>query len=115
MSKPEILEKTPTNIVELKSELKRIKKRDEDLTFRGNKTEEYLNEFSNLSNKDMKELVEKLEGLEITRLKPEFLHKIIDTMPTTLEELKVVLQGYTLSINKEDMKRIMKVLKEYNK
>lgn len=115
MAKPEIIERTPMNIVEVRQELKRIKKRDEELTFRGNKTEEYLNEFAKLPVKDATELVGKLRKLNITRLKEEFIHKIIDLMPATVEELKVILQGYTLSVNKDDMEKIIKVVKPYIK
>lgn len=115
MSKLEIIKKTPINIVEVRQELKRIKKRDEELTFRGNKTEEYLNEFAKLSVKDTTELVEKLRKLNITRLKEEFIHKIIDLMPATVAELKVILQGYTLSVSKDDMEKIIKVVKPYIK
>ncbi|MFH1770262.1 MAG: hypothetical protein ABH828_01770 [archaeon] len=115
MTKPEVIEKNPMNIVEVRQELKRIKKRDEELTFRGNKTEEYLNEFAKLSAKDATELVEKLRKLGITRLKEEFIHKIIDLMPATVAELKVILQGYTLSVSKDDMEKIIKIVKPYIK
>lgn len=115
MQHPEIVEKAPTNIVELKSELKAIKKRDGDLTFRGNKTEEYLNDFAKLSKKSAEEMIGKLRKLGITRLKEEFIHKIVDIMPNSVAELKVILQGYTLSVNNEDMNKIIKVVQEYNK
>ncbi|MAG39169.1 hypothetical protein CMO90_03720 [Candidatus Woesearchaeota archaeon] len=115
MSKPEVIEKNPTNIVELKYELARIKKRDGELTFRGGKTEEYLNEFAKLSKKDALELVEKLKKLNIARLKDIFINKIIDLMPSSVAELKIILQGYTLSLSKDEMTTIMKVVKEYNK
>ncbi|MFC1648399.1 hypothetical protein ACFL1B_02960 [Nanoarchaeota archaeon] len=113
MSKPEVIEKKPINMVELKSELAKIKKRDEELSFRGGRTIEYLNEFVTVKKKDAAELEGKLRKLGLSRLKNEFIHKIIDTMPKNLEELKLLLQGYTLSLGKEDMEKVMKVLKEY--
>ncbi|MBC8494768.1 hypothetical protein H8D36_01310 [archaeon] len=113
MSKPEILEKAPINMIELKQELKIIKKRDGELTFRGNKTEEYLNEFAKLSKKDSDELIGKLRKLNITRLKEEVTHKIVDLQPASIAELKVILQGHTLSMSNEDMGKIIKVVKEY--
>ncbi|MBU0471962.1 MAG: hypothetical protein KKF89_03265 [Nanoarchaeota archaeon] len=115
MSKPEIIEKTPITIVNLKTELKNIHKRDGELTFRGNKTEEYLNDFVKLSKKDADELTVKLNKLDLARLKPQFITKVVDLMPTTVNELKVILQGYTLSIKTEDMNKIVKVVKEYVK
>lgn len=115
MHNPEVIEKKPINIVELKNELKAIKKRDEELTFRGNKTEEYLNDFARLSKKSADEMIIKLRKLGITRLKEEFIHKIVDLMPNSVAELKIVLQGYTLSVNADDMGKIVKVVQEYNK
>jgi len=113
MSKPEILEKTSMNVVALKHELATIKKRDGELTFRGNKTEEYLNDFSKLSKKNAEELIKKLNELGITRLKDNYIHKIIDIMPASVAELKVILQGYTLQVSNADMEKIMGVVKEY--
>lgn len=115
MSKPAILEKKPINMVELKHELGVIKKRDGELTFRGNKTEEYINDFVKLSRKDANELVEKLRKLNISRLKDEFIHKIVDLLPLTVAELKVILQGYTLSLPNTDLEKIMVVVKGYLK
>jgi len=113
MSKPEIISEEPTNIIELKEELKRIKKRDTELSFRGNKTEEYLNQFSNIKIKESKELVEKLQKLNIPRLKDVMINKIIDILPSTEAELKLILQGYTLTITGENIKKIMGVVKTY--
>jgi len=115
MSKPEVLEKIPMNIVELKYELAIIRKRDGDLTFRGTKTEEYINDFAKLSHKDALDLVKKLQGLNITRLKDNLIHKIVDLMPASVAELKVILQGYTLTVSNADMQKIMGVVKEYVK
>ena len=39
MVDPEIISKEPITLTELKSELKAIKKRDTELSFRGNRTE----------------------------------------------------------------------------
>lgn len=113
MSKPEILEKAPINVVALKHELSAIKKRDGELTFRGNKTEEYLNDFAKLSKKDAAELVTKLNELGIARLKDNYVNKIIDVLPSSIAELKVVLQGSTLTISQGDMDKIMDVVKGF--
>jgi|FLOH01.1.fsa_nt_gi DNA-directed RNA polymerase subunit F len=113
MAQIEIIEKTPMNLVELKTELKKIQKRDGELTFRGGKTEEYLNDFASMPKKSADELVEKLKGLNIARLKDEFIHKIVDFLPDTAAELKIILQGYTLSLNNDDLAKIVKIVKDY--
>jgi len=111
--KPEILEEKSLSMIETKDLLSKIKKRDEELNFRGNKTEEYLNNVLKISSKQGKELKEKLINLEIPRLKENHIFKIIDILPKNVEELKVILQGYTITVNADNMKRIVEVVKEF--
>jgi len=115
MTKPEITEEAPITMAELKEELKRIKKRDEALNFRAEKTEEYLQQFTILKEKEAKDLAKKIEELEIPRMRPEHVVKLIDIMPTTQEEVKLVLQGYTITVTKENLKRIADAIKEFTK
>jgi len=112
MPRPVILNESPITMVELKKELGKIKDRDKELGFSSNKTEEYLNQFVSLSASKADELKKKLESLKISRLKPEFIVKIIDTLPTSVEQLKVLLQGYVVSISQADTKKIVDVIKE---
>ena len=107
MTKPEIIEEHPINMVQLKEELEAIKKRDKELGTVSTKTVEYLGQFVSLTPKKAKEMEDKLRALKISRLKDEFIIKIIDVMPTTVEDLKVLLQGYVVSINQSDMKKII--------
>jgi len=113
MAKPTVLNQEPITMAELKEELSVIKKRDKELNFRANKAEDYLNKFVQLDAKKAQELKKKLEGLKISRLKPEMIIKIIDLLPGTVEELKTILQGYVISVGKEDAKKIVKTVKEF--
>ena len=65
MTKPEVIEKSSMSMAALREELAKIKKRDGELSFRGNKTEEYVNEFSILKAKQAEELYKKLDSLKI--------------------------------------------------
>lgn len=105
MSDVKILKEEPLNMAEFKKELDKIKKRDKELNFRANKTEGYLNQFISANNSD--ELVDALTKLKVPRLKEKQIKKIVDILPTTVNDLKVVLQGYTLSINNENAKKIV--------
>jgi len=98
------MSETPINMAQLKEELAKIKKRDKELNFRATKTEEYLNQFVTLKNPN--ELVEKLTKLDIPRLKENHINKIVDTLPATVKDLKVILHGYTLTVNNENLKKI---------
>ena len=111
MADMQIISETPINIYHLKKELERIKKRDNELNFRANRTEEYLNQIAVSKNAD--ELFEKIISLNIPRLKEQHVHKIIDITPITINELKVVIQGYPITLNNESMKKIVDTINEF--
>lgn len=112
MVKIEILNENPVSMIDVKTELESIKKRDKELNFRSVKTEEYLNQFIEYPAKTYEEIRKKIESLKITRLKPEMLIKILDTLPRTLDDMKNLLQGFVVSLSNEDMKKIIKVIEE---
>ena len=111
MADVQIISETSMSIYQLKKELERIKKRDNELNFRANKTEEYLSQVATLKNAD--ELFEKIMKLNIPRLKEQHVHKIIDIAPTTVNELKAILQAYPITINNESMKKIVDTINEF--
>jgi DNA-directed RNA polymerase subunit F len=115
MSNPNVTSETPITMAELKDELEKIKKRDNALNFRAEKTEEYLQAFGNIGDKEAKEIYKKIEALEIPRMRPEHIVKLIDILPATPEEVKLVLQGYTITVTKENLKRISDAIQEYTK
>src|SRR3989338_145541 len=100
MATMKILSEKPVTMAELKNEIESIKKRDNELDFRAAKTEEYLNQF--VAVKKAEELVKKIEALNIPRLKEQHITKIVDIMPATAKDLKVVLQNYILTVNNEN-------------
>ena len=113
MVKPTIIEEKTVTLAEVKKNLADMKERDGELNFRANKAEEYLNDFPVLDHEKAQELKKKLEGLKISRLKEDQITKIIDLVPTSVEDLKIILQGYTVSISKKDMEQVISVTKTY--
>lgn len=111
MSDMQIVSEVPMNMHQLKKELEKIRKRDGELNFRANRTEEYLQQVLSLKNAD--ELFEKIMKLNIPRLKEQHVHKIIDVTPTTVNELKVVLQSYTITVSNDAMKKIVDTVNEF--
>ncbi|MGM5485481.1 MAG: hypothetical protein ACQEP1_06445 [Nanobdellota archaeon] len=114
MASPKIIEEKPITMAELKVELGRIKKRDEELNFRANKTEDYLKRLTKLSKKKSEDLYKKISELEIPRLKDKHIKKIIDIMPTTKDDVKVVLEAYPITISQDNLKKIASVVKEFS-
>lgn len=111
MGDVEVLSETPINAYQLKEQLKHIKKRDKELNFRASKTEDYLNAVLDL--KAAEDLYKKIEGLKIPRLKDVHIHKLVELLPQTPQDVKVVLQGYTLNITNENMKKIVGAIGEF--
>ena len=111
MTDMQIVSEAPMNMYQLRKELEKIKKRDNELNFRANRTEEYMHQVATLKNSE--ELFEKIMKLNIPRLKEQHIHKIIDVAPTTVNDLKVVLQGYTITLNNESMKKIVDTINEF--
>ena len=111
MADTEILSETPIGMNELKKELASIKKRDKELNFRAAKAEEYLQSFT-LSDKS-DELLKQLNALKIPRLKEQHIVKIIDIIPHSVEELKGILQGYTVTVNNDNIKKIIDTINKF--
>lgn len=113
MSQPEIIDKKALSLAEVKSTLKKIHKRDGELTFRGGKTEDYINEVTSVNEKQAKDALKKIESLNISRLKTEHIIKIIDMLPESAEQLKIMLTGFNLTLKKEDLDKIVESLDEF--
>ena len=101
-----IMNETPMSIAEVKEELERIKKRDGELNFRANKTEDYINQLD-VNSEESKKLMKKIIDLKIPRMKEQHAAKIVDLMPKHIEELKVIIQGYPISVSNENLKKIV--------
>ncbi len=108
-----VLSQVPINSSELHAEMKRIKERDKELGFRAQKTVDYLESLNVLDAKKAKELMDKLLKLEIPRLRDVHFHKIIDVRPTNAKDVKIVLQGYNLTVSQENCKKIADTVAEY--
>jgi len=107
MVKPTIIEEAPITMGELKKELETIKTKYKDLNFRSQRTLDHLQEFVTLKDKQVTELKEKITKLDIPRLKEEYVCKIIDVLPKSLEDLKALMQGYTVTVNNDNLKKIV--------
>jgi len=105
-----IVKESSITMSELKQEIDKIKKRDKEPNLRVQKTEEYINLFVHLSLEKEKELKDKIAKLDIPRLKEDHINKMIDILPADVEDLKSLLQGYTITVSKENMQKIIEVI-----
>ena len=113
MVSPQFVEEQAISLADAKDILNKIQKEEEELNYISNKAKEYLENTVILSNSKKEELRKKLEGLKLTRLKHEHIMKIIDFSPKNVNDLKVVLQAYPLSMPKKDQDEIVAVVKDF--
>ncbi|MDI3544195.1 MAG: DNA-directed polymerase subunit [Candidatus Woesearchaeota archaeon] len=113
MAKTIIESDEPISEFELKNELEKIKEQDKELNFRANRTLEYLHEVSKISFEDGNKLKKALIDLNIPRMKDVVICKIVDLLPKTEDELKSIIQVYSITISKNNMKEILKTVSEY--
>jgi DNA-directed RNA polymerase subunit F len=109
MTIPEIKGEKPLSFYDVKHHLKVIKKRDETLSFRAQKTQEYIEQFTPLSEKKAQEAYVQIEEMQIARMKPEIIQKILDMNPTTSEDVKTLCSGYGLSLKNDTASDIAKL------
>ncbi len=113
MVRPQLLEERPLCLAELKHKLQCVKEKETELNFRANKTEEYLQSITILSSKDVKELMQKITDLGVSRLKPEHIVKIVDLLPRSANDCKLLLQNSGLVVTAENLKKIIDLVDEF--
>jgi DNA-directed RNA polymerase subunit F len=111
MTNPQFIEEEALSLVDVKTVVDGISKRDTELGYLSNKAKEYLDAFVTLTTKKKNDLSKTLENLDLTRLKHEHIVKIVDFLPTTVDDLKVVLAAYPLSMPKKDQEAIVSAVK----
>ncbi|MBI4141912.1 hypothetical protein HY484_03235 [Candidatus Woesearchaeota archaeon] len=110
-----VISETPVGLHEVKEELLRVKSRDNELSFRAQKTVDYLEQVVSIAPAKLKELLQKLAKLEVPRLKEQHLLKLVDVLPTTQKDVKTVLQGYAVTVTNDNLKKIAETISDVNK
>ncbi|MBI2664362.1 hypothetical protein HYX10_03400 [Candidatus Woesearchaeota archaeon] len=107
---PKIIDQTPVSLNELKAEIEKIKKRSEEPSVRVTKMEDYLNSVPIMQAAKEKSLIDAIRKLNVPRMKDEFIFKMAEMQPRTVDELKAILQGYVISISDDNMKKIVETV-----
>jgi DNA-directed RNA polymerase subunit F len=113
MPEIKIIEEKPISMAELKEDLKEIKKRDSELSFRTAKISEQMDVLKVVKFKDAEDIFEKIQKLSIPRLKDVHIYKIIDLLPQNIVELKNIVQSYSLTVTNDNLEKILEILADY--
>ena len=112
MTQPNVISEEAVDIYEVKTALKSIEKRDGELSFRSQKTKEYIDDIKQITEKKAKEIREAVIALEIPRLKAEHIAKIIDVNPYSIEDLKQVVSSFNITVKEDNLKQILTVVQK---
>lgn len=108
MADIEIISQTPLTLAEVKAKIEKLSSKSKDEpSARMLKVKDYLNDFSQLEAKEIKE---RLESLGIQRLKDRIIIKIIDIQPRTVDELKILFVGENVTLKIDDLTKILEAI-----
>ena len=110
---PKTISQAPITLAELKEEVVKIKERDKEPSIRITRMEDYLNAFVEITPQQGKELQAAISKLAINRLKDEQIAKIVDLLPKTANELKLIMQGSTVTLTNDAVSKIVETVNEF--
>ena len=113
MSRAQIVGEESLSLTEVKRIIAAIKRRDEELNFRSQRVEDYLKSFAKMTQKDEKDLRDAIEAVEVPRLKKEHVDALVSFLPSTVDDFKVVMQGFSITINKENRDKLIDEIKKF--
>ena len=108
-----IISETPVLMAEVKERLEHIKAKEGELNFRAQKTFEHLEQFAPLKKKKAEELLAELNKLAVPRLREQHLIKLVDLLPNTENDVKVVLQSFAVTVTSENLKKLSDTIEPY--
>lgn len=89
------------------------KAKTEELTYREEKTLEYLKKINKISRENLEKAKKELIELEIPRLESNHIIKILDIMPKNGTELRAIVSNSGVVLVDESAKKILGVLSKY--
>jgi len=110
MTNPKIINEEAIDIYQVSSMLKDIEKRDEELSFRAQKTKDYISDSKQMTAKKANDVRKAILNLEIPRLKSEHISKIIDICPVSLADLKQLVSSFNITVKDDNLKLIISEL-----
>jgi len=71
----------------------------------------FIKKFNKLKAKEARELKKDVDSLGIMKIKPDYIVKIIDILPETVEELNKIFAD--VSLDEDETKKILDTIKKY--
>ena len=71
----------------------------------------FVKKFTKMNPEKAKELRKRIEDLDLLKMKPEYIAKIIDVMPNGQESLNKIFNE--ISFDEDESNKILQILKEF--
>ncbi len=94
----------PLNMAEV---IEYLKKNEESKT----EIKKKKKKFNKIKIKEAKELKQEIENLEIIKIKPDYVVKIIDILPENAEDLNKIF--IDVSLDEDETKKILETVKKF--
>jgi DNA-directed RNA polymerase subunit F len=105
-----VLKSQPVTMAEAKDVMVKREK-EKELNYEQKVALEHLRKFTKLKSSDAKKFVEELSG--ILRMSPETVMQIVNIMPKTPDELRMIFTREKFSLKEDELKKILELIKKY--
>lgn len=109
----EILEQTPVSQSEVKDLIEQRTQEVEELSYREEKSLEYLKHLDVLSFEDYQKAFEEIKALNLARLEDLHIVKILDLMPENGTQLRLIVANSGTVLVDESVSSILDILAKY--
>lgn len=106
----EVTEETPVTFSE-SLEILEERKKEKELEFEQRLAYDYVQKFSELSAKEAKELVDEL--LEIDKIRKHQAIVLVNNMPGTKQDIRLIFAKERTSLNDETIEEILEIIEKY--
>ena len=105
------IDETPIPYPKAKKLLEEREKEGE-LSYEQKSSLEHLKKFSKLDDETADKMSEELRSIQ--KLREELIAKIVNNMPKTVEEVKIIFQKDVIDLVDEDINKIIEITKKYS-
>jgi len=107
-----VIDTKPVSMAEAKNVMASIEK-DKELSYEQKLALEHLNKFTALDASEAKKLLEEISG--VLRMSEETKIQILNLLPKTPDELRMIFTRENFSLKDNEIKKILEIIKKYLK
>ena len=98
-------------VKEILENLAKDEKDEKDENTKAKNTLKYLKQFVKTKPEHAKKLKEALQNLNIIKLNPKFIAKIVDLMPEDTEDIRKIFVGEEINLEQDEINSILEAVK----